>query len=107
MRSFLTEARKQGTSRPQGSIAASVEAQLNIMESYWNDKQNETAKVEEECSGIETYQDSGDRQDAAPAPSPLNSGYDAREILDEMHENEIEVTNDNADEIAKKYRGRK
>ena len=74
---------------------------MNIMELYWNDMQNETPEVEEECPGIETYQDSSDGQDDAPAPSPLNSSYDARELLDEMHENEIEVTNENADDIAK------
>ena len=131
--SFLAEARKQGTSRPQGSIAAAVETaslkktkpsnsfstpktdtekgrqvpapNINIMESYWNDQQNEafrpTTEVEEEYPGVETYQDSSDGQDYTLAPSPLYTSDNARNILNEMHENEIEITNDNADDIAK------
>ena len=114
VRSFLAEARRQGTSRPQGSIAAAVEAasekgrqapvqNMNIMESYWNDQQNETFRpeVEKESPGIETYQESSDGQDYAPAPSPIYTSDDARNILNEMHENEIEITNENVDDIAK------
>ena len=57
--------------------------------------------MEEEYPGVETYQDSSDRQDYTLAPSPLYTSDNARNILNEMHENEIEITNDNADDIAK------
>ena len=116
VRSFLAEARRQGTSRPQGSIAAAVEAasesgrqdpapnvNMNIMELYWNDRHNEAFRpeVEEVCIGVETYQESSDRQEYAFAPSPIYRSDDAREILNEMHQNEIEITNENADDIAR------
>ena len=116
VRSFLAEARRQGTSRPQGSIAAAVEAafesgrqdpapnvNMNIMELYWNDRHNEAFRpeVEEVCIGVETYQESSDGQEYAFAPSPIYRSDDAREILNEMHQNEIEITNENADDIAR------
>ena len=116
VRSFLAEARRQGTSRPQESIATAVEAasesgrqdpapnvNMNIMESYWNDRHNEAFRpeVEEVCIGVETYQESSNGQEYAFAPSPIYRSDDAREILNEMHQNEIKITNENADDIAR------
>ena len=102
MRQFLTEARNLGTSRPQGGIAAAIEAaaakdgqvqapKWNGMEDYWKRVQTgcfEPTRDElDDCDGIESCRDTSEGQESAPAPSPL---YQSSE--DEV---EVEVTYEN------------
>ena len=102
VRQFLTEARNLGTSRPQGGIAAAIEAaaakdgqvqapKWNGMEDYWKRVQTgcfePTRDEEDDCDGIESCRDTSEGQESAPAPSPL---YQSSE--DEV---EVEVTYEN------------
>ena len=75
MRQFLTEARNLGTSRPQGGIAAAIEAaaakdgqvqapKWNGMEDYWKRVQTgcfePTRDEEDDCDGIESCRDTSE-----------------------------------------------